>query len=265
MPKKAHSLSPRNVRPDGRVGDESVTGDPASSAGKSAASPSALRRFVLPPNTQFTRSEAATLGITYFTVGLTVAVLHVTEGTTPTVMIMAIFLVNSVTPTLAYAAVTAAGGSTLAGVLSGWLVSTRFGLFAAAMAPRLWSSKFKRAAIAHASFDPNTALALREEDDHDVRRVYVASSFWLCVPWWVGGTLGTVIGSRLGDPGALGLDAVFPAALLAIIWPQLRQRDPLNIALAAAVVALALVELTPGGVPVLAAAAIALLAAGGSD
>lgn len=223
-----------------------------------------LRRLALPEGTQFTTGEAATLGFTYFTVGLTVAVLHVTEGTTPWVMIAAIFLVNSVTPTLAYAAVTAAGGSSVAGVLSGWLVSTRFGLFAAAMAPRLWPSKFKRAAIAHASFDPNTALALREDDDGDVRRVYVAASLWLCVPWWIGGTIGTVIGSGLSDPGVLGLDAVFPAALLAIIWPQLRERDPLMVALAAAVVALVLVEATPGGVPVLAAAAAALLAARGS-
>lgn len=224
-----------------------------------------LSRVALPPDTQFSRGEAATLGFTYFTVGLTVAVLHVTEGTTPWVMIAAIFLVNSVTPTLAYAAVTAAGGSTVAGVLSGWLVSTRFGLFAAAMAPRLWPSKFKRAAIAHASFDPNTALALREDDDQAVQQVYLAASIWLCVPWWIGGTLGTVIGSGLDDPGALGLDAVFPAALLAIIWPQLRERDPFVVALVAAVVALLLVEATPGGIPVLAAAAVAMLAARGRN
>ena len=92
-----------------------------------------LRSVLLPANTQFTSGEAVTLGFTYFTVGLTVAVLHVTDGAAPWVMIASIFLVNSVTPTLAYAAVTAAGGSTVAGVLSGWLVATRFGLFAAAI------------------------------------------------------------------------------------------------------------------------------------
>ena len=219
-----------------------------------------VRSWVLPTSTQFSQGEALTIGATYFTVGLTVAVLHVTEGTSPWVMIASVFLVNSVTPTLAFAAVLGSGGSTTAGVLSGWLVSTRFGLFAAAIAPRLWRSRAKRAVAAHAAFDPNVALAMREDADGDARRVYVAASFWLCVPWWVGGVLGAVIGSNLGDPDVLGLDAVFPAALLAIIWPQLADRDARMMALAAVVVALALVETTPGGIPVLAAASIAALA-----
>ncbi len=215
---------------------------------------------MLPESTLFTTSEAATLGFTYFTVGLTVAVLHVTEGTSPLVMIASVFFVNSVTPTLAYAAVTASGGSTLSGILSGWLVSSRFGLFAAALAPRMWPSRAKRAVAAHVVFDPNVALAQREADDIDARKVYVAASFWLCVPWWIGGVLGVVVGERLGDPQTLGLDAVFPAALLAIIWPQLRNRDLVPIAIVAALAALMLLESTPGGVPVLVAACAATLA-----
>lgn len=221
---------------------------------------SRARDWVLPCNTRFTSGEAATLGFAYFTVGMTVAVLHVTDGTSPLVMIATIFLVNSVTPTLAYAAVSAAGGSTFAGVLSGWLVSTRFGLFAAAIAPRLWQSKLKRAAAAHVTFDPNVAMAQREDDDVDAQRVFAASAFWLVVPWWVGGSLGVFIGDRLVDPGALGLDAVFPAAMLAIVWPQLCERERLPIAILAVIAALVLVEPAPGGVPVLIAACAALLA-----
>lgn len=188
------------------------------------------------------------------------AVLHVTDGTDPLVMIAAVFIVNSVTPTLAYAAVTAAGGSTLTGVLSGWLVSTRFGLFAAAISPRLWRSPAKKAAAAHVSFDPNVAMSMREATDEDVRRVYIASSLWMVVPWWISGTLGAIVGSRVGDPATYGLDAVFPAVLLAIIWPQLGDRRGLLIAVLAAGAALALVEITPGGVPILVAACAALLA-----
>lgn len=216
--------------------------------------------WVLPTETGLAKTEAFTLGFTYFTVGFTVAVLHVTEGTSPLVMIGSVFLVNSVTPTLAFAAVAASGGSTTSGVLSGWLVSTRFGLFAAAIAPRLWPSRWRRAAAAHVAFDPNVALALREETDSDARRVFVAASIWLCVPWWVGGTLGALIGDQLGDANKLGLDAVFPAALLAIVWPQLRQRELLPIAISAAAIALLLLEPAPGGVPVLAGACAAVLA-----
>ena len=218
------------------------------------------REWVLPTGTAFSTGEALTIGFAYFTVGLTVAVLHVSEGTSIGAMVGVIFLVNSVTPGLAYVAVTAAGGSTTAGVLSGWLVSTRFGLFAAAIAPHLWPERWKRALAAHTSFDPNVALSLREQDDTDIRRVYVATSFWLCAPWVVGGFLGAVIGSNIGDPNRLGLDAIFPAVMLVIIWPQLRGRTPIVIALVAALGIVALVEVTPGGVPVLAAACAALLA-----
>jgi predicted branched-subunit amino acid permease len=217
-------------------------------------------QWALPAGTQFSRGEALTLGFTYFTVGFTVAILHVTEGTSPLVMIGSVFLVNAVTPTLAFAAVTAAGGSTTSGILSGWLVSSRFGLFAAAIAPRLWPSRLRRAVAAHVAFDPNVAVAQREETDTDARKVYVAASIWLCLPWWIGGTLGALIGDQLGDANKLGLDAVFPAALLAIIWPQLRQRHLLPIAIGAAAIALVLLEPAPGGVPVLVGACAALLA-----
>jgi predicted branched-subunit amino acid permease len=219
-----------------------------------------LRSWVLPSGTIFGIGEAMTVAFAYFTVGVTVTILHVSEGTSWSAMLGVIFLVNSVTPGLAYVAVTDAGGSTTAGVLSGWLVSSRFGLFAAAIAPYLWPSRWKRALAAHGAFDPSVALGLREEAPIDKRRVYLAAAFWMVVPWWIGGVLGILIGSNVGDPGALGLDAIFPAVLLVIVWPQLQDRDSLTIALVALIAALALVEITPGGVPALAAACAALLA-----
>lgn len=219
-----------------------------------------IRAWLLPPGTRFGTGEALTIAFAYFTVGITVTILHVSEGTSWSAMLGVIFLVNSVTPGLAYVAVTDAGGSTTAGVLSGWLVSSRFGLFAAAIAPYLWPSRWKRALAAHGAFDPSVALGLREDEPIDKRRVYLASATWMVVPWWIGGVIGIVIGSNVGDPGALGLDAIFPAVLLVIVWPQLRDRDSLTIALVALIAALALVEITPGGVPALAAACAALLA-----
>jgi predicted branched-subunit amino acid permease len=176
-------------------------------------------------------------------------------------MMASIFLVNAVTPTLAFAAVTASGGTTASGVLGGWLVSTRFGLVAVAVAPRMWASRGKRSAAAHFAFDTNVALAQRESNDLNAQRVYVAASIWLCIPWWIGGVLGVIIGERLGDPQSLGLDAVFPAVLIAIIWPQLQDRTRTPIAGLAAAATLLLVEIAPGGVPVVVGACGALFAA----
>ena len=214
----------------------------------------------VPHDTQLTRGEAWTIGFTYFTVAITVSVVHSTAGTEPWLIAAATLIVNSATATLAFAAVQAAGGSSVAGVASGWLVSTRFGVLAAALGPRLWPSRWKRAAAAFSAFDPNIALAMREDDDRDARRVYVAMSLWLVLPWWAGSIFGIFVGEAIGDPQKLGMDAMFPALFVAIIWPQLSTRTAVTIGLTGGVIALALVEPMPGGVPVLLAAVAALLA-----
>lgn len=217
------------------------------------------RRSLVPSGLAFSRGDAITLAFTYFTAGLAVSVLHVTQGTDPLVVVAAAFIVNSATSTLAFAAVATTGGSTVAGVLSGWLVATRFGLFTAALAPRLWPERWRRAAAAHLGFDPSVTLALREQSDDDARRAFVAAGLWLCIPWWTSAIVGVLIAEHLGDTDALGLDVVLPALLLAIVWPQLRQRSGQLVAGAAALIALTLVSFTPGGIPELAAGTAAFL------
>jgi predicted branched-subunit amino acid permease len=68
--------------------------------------------------------------------------------------------------------------------------------------------------------------------------------------------VGTVV-----DPATIGLDAVIPAAFLALLAPRLRAgRIERGMAVAAAVIAGVLIPFTPPGVPVLAACAALLLA-----
>ncbi len=207
--------------------------------------------------TQLTRGEIFTISFTYFTAGFAVSVLHVTDGSAPLTVAAAAFLANSATSTLAFSAVVASGGSSLAGVLSGWLVATRFGLFAATIGPRLWPQWWKRALGAHLAFDPPIALAQREEDDSAVRRVYTVSGLALVIPWWVAAAIGAFVGDKLPDAQTLGLDVLLPALLLAIVWRQLGDGWP--IAVVAVAVALLLFGVAPGGVPVLLAGAAALM------
>ena len=80
---------------------------------------------------------------------------------------------------------------------------------------------------------------------------------WLA---WVAGTIiGVVGGEALGDPAALGLDAAFPALFLALLVMQLDSRRAVTAALLGGAIALALVPFTPPGVPIIAAAAAALI------
>lgn len=80
-------------------------------------------------------------------------------------------------------------------------------------------------------------------------------------PCWVGGTaIGVLAGDLIGDPGKLGLDALFPAFFLCLLVEgELRPGLPALVAGLGSLVALAMIPFTPAGVPVIAASATALL------
>lgn len=219
-----------------------------------------VRRHYSLADTTLQRTDVATIAGTYFSLAIGVSVIHIEAGTQPALVLVAAVMVNAATATLAFAAVAAGGGGFVASVSSGWLVSTRFGVLAATVAPMLWSGRTKRTAAAFAAFDPNVAMALAQPDPRAARRAFAVVSFWLVVPWWVGSAVGIVVGERIGDPSALGLDAMFPAVFIAVIWPQFRQRHHRTVGVVAAAVGLGLIEVLPGGAPVLLAGLVALWA-----
>ena len=67
--------------------------------------------------------------------------------------------------------------------------------------------------------------------------------------------MGALLGGGLGDPRTLGLDAMFPAAFLALLAPQLRRAGAPVAAVAGAMIAVVLLPFAPAGVPVIAALA----------
>lgn len=215
---------------------------------------------VRPAGSAVTRGELLAISATYFSVGASAAVVLVNAGTDRWIVILSAIVINAVTTQLAYLAAIQSGSSGIVAVLSGWLVATRFGLLAFAIAPRLWPGGWRRLLAAYNVFDPNAALAAREDDDETCRRVFAVASWFLVPPWFVGSAVGALLADRLGDPDRLGLDAVLPALLLAIIWPRLGTRSGRLVAMAAAAIALGLVEITPGGIPAIAAVVAAGLA-----
>jgi predicted branched-subunit amino acid permease len=96
----------------------------------------------------------------------------------------------------------------------------------------------------------------RAEDDPDAsRRAFLATGISIWLFWNAGTLVGALVGGGIGDPRALGLDAMFPAAFLALLVPQLRRPGAPVAAVTGVVVALSLVPITPAGVPVIAALA----------
>lgn len=73
--------------------------------------------------------------------------------------------------------------------------------------------------------------------------------------------VGVLAGSVVPDPSEFGVDAAFPAALLALLLPSLRRADARRVGLTAATVALLATPVLPAGLSVL-AGLLGLLAAG---
>jgi predicted branched-subunit amino acid permease len=90
----------------------------------------------------------------------------------------------------------------------------------------------------------------------------MATGLAVFVFWNIGTLIGALAGDVIKDPADFGLDALFPAVFIALLAPQLRRAGAPGAALVGGLVALALIPLTPAGMPAMAAAAagVALLA-----
>lgn len=158
-------------------------------------------------------------------------------------------------------AVVAAGGSPVAAVVAGLLLNARhlpFGLAVSGIVADRWPARLLGA---HFLVDESVAFARARGTGHRARAAY-----WLCgvlffVFWNVGTVVGMLAGAAVPDPNAFGVDAAFPAGLLALLLPSLQATDARRVGLAAAVVALLATPLLPPGLPVLVGLA-GLLAAG---
>lgn len=149
-----------------------------------------------------------------------------------------------------------AGGGPLAAAATGLLLNTRNAAFSLAVADLLGPGHASRLLGAHLVTDETVAFALAQPDPARRRAAFWISGIGLFAVWNIGVLAGAVAGSALGDTATYGLDAAFPAVLVALVLPTLRKDAGLRrpAALGAAV-ALAATPIAPAGVPVLLALA----------
>jgi 4-azaleucine resistance transporter AzlC len=156
--------------------------------------------------------------------------------------------------------VIASGGAPLAGTLTALLLGTRNTLYGLRLAPILGWTGWRRGAAAHLLIDESTAMALVRPTSTTARVGFLSTGLAVFTFWNLATLGGALAGTALGDPRTFGLDAAVGGAFLALVWPRLRTRTNRVVALAAAAVALGMVPLSPAGVPVLAAAGVAVVA-----
>jgi len=156
--------------------------------------------------------------------------------------------------------VAAAGGPPASGAVTALLLGTRNTLYGLRLAPLLGWTGWRRTAAAHLLIDESTAMSVTRESRSAARVGFLTTGVAIFVLWNLFTLVGAVAGSAIGDPRTYGLDAAVGAAFLALLWPRLSDRRNQLVAVAAAAVALGVVPIAPAGVPVLAAAGVALLA-----
>ncbi|MGH2801317.1 MAG: AzlC family ABC transporter permease [Thermoleophilaceae bacterium] len=174
----------------------------------------------------------------------------------PIVMSAALFAGSA---QFAATAVLAGGGGAVAAIVAGILLNLRYAPMGIALAPSLRGSPLRRAAIGLTMIDFSWAAASRGGGRFEP--AFMIGATVPSYPCWVGGTaVGVFAGDLIGDPAALGLDAIFPAFFLCLLVEgELRPGLPAVVAGLGSLIALALIPFTPAGVPVIAASAAALL------
>jgi 4-azaleucine resistance transporter AzlC len=155
-----------------------------------------------------------------------------------------------------FVGVVASGGNPLAGVAAGLLVNTRLVPLGLAVGDLLGPGWLRRLVGAHLLVDETVAFTNSQARPEQRRAAYWSCGAALFACWNLGVLLGAAGGGWVTDTDALGLDAAFPAVLLALVLPSLR--DPLTRRTAAVGAFIALIASLwlPAGLPVL----VALLA-----
>jgi len=145
-----------------------------------------------------------------------------------------------------------AAGNPIAAVFAGLLLNARHIPFGLAIGSTMGTG-WRRVVGTHVMTDEVVAFTLAEDDPARRRRTYWLMGITLFTSWNVGTLLGVLLGSAVGDYEALGLDAAFPAALIALILPSLRDRATRIVALTGTAVAVVATPFLPAGLPVLCA------------
>jgi predicted branched-subunit amino acid permease len=159
-----------------------------------------------------------------------------------------------------------AGGGAFAAVGSALLLGSRNTLYGVRLAPMLSPRGWlRRAGTAQLVIDESTAMAVAAPDRALGRLAFWVTGGSVYVCWTAMTLVGALGAGGLGETAEAALDAVVPAAFLALLWPRLRRTATeagaqRRVALGGAVLALALTPFVPAGLQVVLAVVAVLLA-----
>ncbi|MDO4968260.1 AzlC family ABC transporter permease [Comamonas kerstersii] len=156
----------------------------------------------------------------------------------------------------AFIGVIAGGGTGAAALGAASLLGVRNAVYGMQMNRMLQPRGWRKAAAAQLTIDESAATASGQLEPQEQQRGFWTAGLGVFVLWNVFTLLGALLGDALGDPRKWGLDGAAVAAFLGLLWPRLRQREPVALAVLCGVVTMLAVPLLPPGLPILVAAVV---------
>jgi predicted branched-subunit amino acid permease len=204
--------------------------------------------------------RALSVGLAASLYGVSLGALGVASGLTVAQTCVMSLLLFSGGSQFALVGIIGGGGSAASAITASSLLGIRNGLYGLQLKPILGVRGLRRVAAAQVTIDESTAVAVTQDEPPEQRRGFWITGAVIFVGWNLTTFVGALAGDALGDPKQYGLDAAAAGAFLGLLWPRLSTREPVAVAVGAALVAAVLVPVVPAGIPVVAAAVVAVVA-----
>ncbi|MGK7245865.1 AzlC family ABC transporter permease [Buttiauxella agrestis] len=149
-----------------------------------------------------------------------------------------------------FVAIIASGGSPIAAAIAGLLVNARHFPFGIAVRD-LVGTRLSSFIGCHIMNDESVVFGLSQKTPEARKAAYWLCGIGVALFWPLGTLLGSAVGKLLPAPETIGLDAVFPTILLALVIPAFKNRTTALRSLTGATISLLAVPFTPVGMPVL--------------
>lgn len=156
----------------------------------------------------------------------------------------------------AFIGVIAGGGTGAAAWAAATMLGVRNGIYGMQIKALLRPLTRRIPLMAQITIDESNATATAQDDPGEQRRGFWTAGVGVYILWNLFTLIGALAGDAMGDPKQWGLDGAACAAFLGLLWPRLKSRDPIAIAVVAAAVTVITIPVVPAGIPVIIAAVV---------
>lgn len=196
-------------------------------------------------------APATAMAFAVLVVGMAYGSAATAAGLPSWLVVLTAVLVLSASSELLFVGVIAVGGLPWVAVVAALLVNARNVIYGFSASTFLPKSRIDRYLLTHLVNDESVAFALAQPRPSLRLRAFRVAGVAILVAWPLGALIGVLIGRIVPDPGALGIDAAFPAIFVAILVGAITHRTVGPALTGATIAAVATPFVAVGVAPVL--------------